>query len=57
ATIKGRHFSIIVPFLPITSSVKDSAWLCMVEEENSMTTGTIESANWIKPQLRRSPQQ
>ncbi|KAG1888684.1 hypothetical protein F4604DRAFT_1915726 [Suillus subluteus] len=48
-TIKDRCFSVIVPFLPITSSVEDPIWLRTVEEENSMSLGAIESANWIKP--------
>ncbi|KAG2127282.1 uncharacterized protein EDB93DRAFT_1096576, partial [Suillus bovinus] len=57
ATIKDRCFSIIVPFLPITSSIKDKAWLRTVEEKNSIPTGAIESANWIKPLQCRSQQQ
>jgi hypothetical protein len=57
ATIKERHFSIIVPFLPIASSVEDPAWLRTVEEENDMSVGAIESANWIKPRQRRAPMQ
>ncbi|KAG2739479.1 hypothetical protein P692DRAFT_20755519, partial [Suillus brevipes Sb2] len=54
ATIKDRRFSVIVPFLPITSSVEEPAWLRTVEEENDMTPGVIESANWIKPRQRRA---
>ncbi|KAG1880797.1 hypothetical protein F4604DRAFT_1922424 [Suillus subluteus] len=55
ATIKDRCFSIIVPFLPVTSSIEDPAWLCTVEEENDMSPGAIEMANWIKPLQRRAP--
>lgn len=57
ATIKDRRFSIIVPFLPITSNIEDPTWLRTVEEENDMNPGSIESANWIKPRQRRAPDQ
>ncbi|KAG2037956.1 hypothetical protein BDR03DRAFT_862787 [Suillus americanus] len=57
ATIKDRCYSIIVPFLPITSSIEDPAWLRTVEEENDMTPGAIEAANWIKPLQHRAPDQ
>ncbi|KIK42773.1 hypothetical protein CY34DRAFT_106718 [Suillus luteus UH-Slu-Lm8-n1] len=57
ATIKDRCFSVIVPFLPITSSIKDPAWLRTVEEENEMISGVIESANGIKPRQCRAPNQ
>ncbi|KAG2153438.1 uncharacterized protein EDB93DRAFT_1270994 [Suillus bovinus] len=56
-TIKDRCFSIIVPFLSVTSRVEDSAWLRTVEEENGLTPGVIESVNWIKPLQRRAVNQ
>ncbi|KAG2751708.1 hypothetical protein P692DRAFT_20704194, partial [Suillus brevipes Sb2] len=54
ATIKERRFSIIVPFLPVSSNIDNADWLREVEKENEMSTGSIETANWIKPKNRRS---
>ncbi|KAG1800741.1 uncharacterized protein HD556DRAFT_1438742 [Suillus plorans] len=56
-SIKERRFSIIIPFLLISSDVEDSVWLWLIEEENDLSNGAIESAHWIKPKLRRAPNQ
>ncbi|KAG1866891.1 hypothetical protein F4604DRAFT_1509151, partial [Suillus subluteus] len=50
-------FSVIVPFLPVTSSIEDAKWQCAVKEENNLPTGALEAAGWIKPANRRSPDQ
>ncbi|KAG2135340.1 hypothetical protein DEU56DRAFT_737978, partial [Suillus clintonianus] len=57
ASIKERRFSIIVPFLQTSSEIEDPDWLRLVEEENDLSKGAIESAQWIKPRLRRAPNQ
>ena len=57
ASIKERRFSVIVPFLLISSEIETSEWHRAVEEENNMPKGSIESANWIKPKNRRTPEQ
>ncbi|KAG2153825.1 hypothetical protein DEU56DRAFT_718519, partial [Suillus clintonianus] len=57
ATIKEHRFSVIVPFLPVSSNIEETNWLRTVEEENDMPLGAIESANWIKPRQRRVPDQ
>jgi len=57
ASIKEQRFSIIVPFLPISSSIEDAEWRHSVEKENNLPVGVIESANWIKPRIRRAPEQ
>ncbi|KAG1731532.1 hypothetical protein EDD22DRAFT_852872 [Suillus occidentalis] len=57
ATIKERRFSVIVPFLSVSSNIDNADWLRAVEKENEMPTGSIETANWIKPKNRRSSDQ
>ncbi|KAG2105796.1 uncharacterized protein F5147DRAFT_775116 [Suillus discolor] len=53
--IKEHRFTIIIPFLPITSDIEDAEWQCAAEEENNLPTGSIEAVGWIKPRIWRSP--
>ncbi|KAF9234175.1 hypothetical protein BU15DRAFT_9759, partial [Melanogaster broomeanus] len=57
SNIKDRLYSILVPFLPITSPLESPTFLRSVEEENDLNTGSIESARWIKPIERRNTHQ
>ncbi|KAG2139672.1 hypothetical protein DEU56DRAFT_735500, partial [Suillus clintonianus] len=57
ASIKERRFSIIVPFMQTSSEIENTDWLRLVEEENDLNKGAIKSAQWIKPRLRRAPNQ
>lgn len=56
-SIKTRRFSIIVPFLSVTADVENGPWLRAIETENSLSTGSIEAAGWIKPKNRRATDQ
>jgi hypothetical protein len=48
---------VIVPFLPVASSIEDVKWQQAVEEENNLPIGALEAAGWIKPANQRSPEQ
>ncbi|KAG2153542.1 uncharacterized protein EDB93DRAFT_1082363, partial [Suillus bovinus] len=56
-SIKTRRFSIIVPFLSVTSDIENGPWLRAIETENYLLAGSIEAAGWIKPKNQRSTDQ
>ncbi|KIK76815.1 hypothetical protein PAXRUDRAFT_36870 [Paxillus rubicundulus Ve08.2h10] len=55
--IKEPLFPILVPFLPISSPVETLDWLCMVELENNLPAGSVNSARWVKPVIHRAQNQ
>ncbi|KAF9234669.1 hypothetical protein BU15DRAFT_52371, partial [Melanogaster broomeanus] len=57
ANIKDRLYSIVVPYLPITSRTDSPSFLRTIEEENNLATGAINTIRWIKPIERRNPNQ
>ncbi|KAF9235754.1 hypothetical protein BU15DRAFT_22280, partial [Melanogaster broomeanus] len=57
ATIKERTFPILIPFLPISSPIKDPDWLRALEMENGLVENDIAHARWIKPIEKRAPSQ
>ena len=57
ATIVKRAYSILVPRIPLSFDPANEKHLREVEECNSIATGTIVKARWIKPVNRRAPEQ
>ncbi|KIK78277.1 hypothetical protein PAXRUDRAFT_164420 [Paxillus rubicundulus Ve08.2h10] len=56
-SIKNCLFPVLIPFLPVSSPIETDNWLKSVELENHILTGSIRSARWVKPVLRRAPNQ
>ena len=57
AILVKRSYSILVPRIPLTFDPANEDHLREVEECNSVPTGTITKARWIKPMNRRVPGQ
>ncbi|KIK75540.1 hypothetical protein PAXRUDRAFT_18907 [Paxillus rubicundulus Ve08.2h10] len=49
AEMKSRMHSVIVPFIPISSPIKDTNWLRAVEFENNLPNNSINLVKWVKP--------
>ena len=52
-----KPFPILLEYVPIRLDIDDPSSLRDIERKNTLPTGTIKSARWIKPIERRSPQQ
>ena len=57
ANIKERLYSIIVPYVPISTPLNDYEFLHTTETENNLPPHLLESARWIKPLHCCSPNQ
>jgi hypothetical protein len=54
ATLKARNFQILVPRVPVIFEPDNKASICELEEQNSMSEGSLPKARWIKPIYRRT---
>jgi hypothetical protein len=54
ATLKARNFQILVPRVPVIFEPDNEASICELEEQNSMSEGSLPKARWIKPIYRRT---
>ncbi|KIK79514.1 hypothetical protein PAXRUDRAFT_161158, partial [Paxillus rubicundulus Ve08.2h10] len=49
AIIRDQLYQLLVPYLPISTSLESPATLCNIKPENSLTCGTIAQVKWVKP--------
>ncbi|KIJ11401.1 hypothetical protein PAXINDRAFT_157320 [Paxillus involutus ATCC 200175] len=57
AEFKERIYSILIPFLPVSSQIYEDKWIRAIEVENDLPIHAIRSTRWIKPIEKRSPGQ
>ncbi|KIN97232.1 hypothetical protein M404DRAFT_160919 [Pisolithus tinctorius Marx 270] len=57
AMIKDRQYSIVIPFLPITTDLDSPDTLHRMENKNNIQTGLILCIKWIKDPTKHSPTQ
>lgn len=55
--IKEQSYTILVPFLSISSPLDDPTWLHTIELENDICPGSLVSARWIKVIAKQNPNQ
>lgn len=56
-SFRSRTFALVLEYLPIHLQISDGQFLRRLEEENTLLPDSLASIRWIKPPIRRSPQQ
>src|SRR6266481_2113807 len=57
ATVKTRTFPLVVQFVPLRFKPGSEVDLRQIEGDNSLPSGSVLRARWIKPEYRRAPDQ